>query len=203
MTPIIVSGDEATKLIDAQVKGKRYEPKQINSLPSQFTKWIDRNGDRINIANNRGTLPYWIKDNPKFARITTAKETVIQGMDKSDKSKDVKDLRDWAKRNIAKKTIYHNELGKDIIFTVNGIKEYLNQPHSHYIEKNQLIKDIQNIIRDSTYKGFTNYKGRISHVFEIEIKGDKSWIIANEHKGRGIILYSISDNEKVLTDIKK
>jgi hypothetical protein len=63
MTPILVSGDEATKLIDAQVKGEKYEPKQIKEVPLRFQKWVEENNDRINVANNRGTLPYWIGDN--------------------------------------------------------------------------------------------------------------------------------------------
>jgi hypothetical protein len=69
MTPILVSGDEATKLIDAQVKGEKYEPKQIKKVPLPFQKWVEENNDRITVANNRGTLPYWIKDNAKFAGI--------------------------------------------------------------------------------------------------------------------------------------
>jgi hypothetical protein len=68
MTPIIVSGDEATKLSDAKANGKTYTPKQIK-MPSQFKKWIENNKDRVDKANNRGTLPYWIKDNPKAAGI--------------------------------------------------------------------------------------------------------------------------------------
>ena len=122
---------------------------------------------------------------------------------KKENSKAIRELRNWARENLAKKSVYNDELGKEIKFTVNGVKEYLNQPHKYYLEKNQMIKDIQNIIKNSEYKGFTNYKGRISHIFEIEIKDSKSWIIANEYQGRGVILYSISDSEKVLANIKK
>ena len=96
-------------------------------------------------------------------------------------SKIIKDLRCWAKEHLAKKSIYHTDFGKDIIFTINGIKEYLNQPHKYFFEKNQMIKNIQRIIKNSEYKGFTNYKGRVSHIFEIEINDSKSWIIAHEY----------------------
>jgi hypothetical protein len=77
MTPIVVSGDEATKLIDAKVRGEKYEPKRIKSVPSQFQKWIENNTDRIEAANNRGTLPYWIKDNAKFIKVTTSEYPYI------------------------------------------------------------------------------------------------------------------------------
>ena len=115
----------------------------------------------------------------------------------------IKELRAWAKENIAGKEVYHNELGSTVHFTNNGIKEYLNQPHKYYFEKNQMIKDIQRIIESSEYKGSTIHKNRISHIFEIEINKDKSWIIANENDEKKIQFYSISDNEKVLTGVKK
>ena len=70
MTPIIVSGNEATKLIDAQIAGEEYTPKQIESMPPQFNKWINDNRGRLNRANTRGTLPYWVKNNAKFAGIS-------------------------------------------------------------------------------------------------------------------------------------
>jgi len=72
MTPIQVSGDEATKLSDAKAKGETYIPNRIKSVPSQFQKWMENNKDRIDKANRRGTLPNWIKDNPKFAGIKTS-----------------------------------------------------------------------------------------------------------------------------------
>lgn len=122
---------------------------------------------------------------------------------KKDNSKVIKELRSWAKENLAKKTVYNDELGKDIKFTISGIKEYLNQPHKYYFEKNQMIKDIQSVLKNSEYKGFTKYMGRISHIFEIKIKDDKSWIIANEREDGKVTFYSISDSDKVLKDIKK
>jgi hypothetical protein len=54
------------KMVDAEVNGEKYTPKQIKSVPSQLQKWMDENKDRIDAANNRETLPYRIKDNVKF-----------------------------------------------------------------------------------------------------------------------------------------
>ena len=113
-----------------------------------------------------------------------------------------KELLVWAKENLIQKEVFHNELGENIKFSVKGIKEYLNQPHEFYYEKNETIKDIQNIIKDSEYMGFVHFKDRVSHIFEIEIRGIKSWLIANE-RGKEITFYSISDSPKVLTYIKK
>ena len=131
------------------------------------------------------------------------KDAITQNLNKNEYSISIKGLRDWAKNNLANQSIYHDVFGKNIEFTVKGIKEYLNQPHKHYFEKNQMIKNIKKVLKRSEYKGFTKYNGRISHIFEIKIKDDASWLIANEYQGRGIIFYSISDSEKVLTGIKK
>ena len=92
---------------------------------------------------------------------------------------------------------------KKIEFTGKGIKEYLYQPHKHFIEKNELIKDIKSVISESTYKGVTEHKDRKSHIFEIEIVGEKSWLIVNEEQKGRINFYSVSDSERVLIGVKK
>jgi hypothetical protein len=63
MTPILVSGDEATKIIDAQVKGETYTPKQITEPPQALKDWLRINSDRITRAQAKNTLPYWLNDN--------------------------------------------------------------------------------------------------------------------------------------------
>lgn len=67
--PVLINESEFGKLVAAEIRGEKYEPEQINSVPSQFQKWMGKNSGRIDTANNRGTLPYWIKDNSKFAGI--------------------------------------------------------------------------------------------------------------------------------------
>jgi hypothetical protein len=116
---------------------------------------------------------------------------------------DIKSLLYWAKSNLKGKTITLKSFNQPIRFTTKGIKEYLNQPHQYYHEKNELIKNIEDILKESEYKGVTHHKGKCSHIFEITINRHKSWIIANENEGREIAFYSISDNEKVMTEIKK
>ena len=113
-----------------------------------------------------------------------------------------KELFAWAKKDLAQKNVFHEKFDNHINFSVRGIKEYLNQPHEFYYEKNEMLKDIQNIIKGSEYRGRVEYKERISHIFEIEINGKNSWLIANE-RGGVTTFYSISDKSTVLTGIKK
>ncbi len=109
---------------------------------------------------------------------------------------------------LKEETLTHPEFSREIQVTGKSIKEWLNQPHEHYPEKNELLPDIQNIIARSQYLGWTPYhKGNVmyvkSHIFEIVLGGSKSWIIVREDVNGTMLLYSISDSDKVLTDIKK
>jgi len=120
-----------------------------------------------------------------------------------EKRMDAKTARVWAKENIQSSTIVHPKFPKTILITGGGINEFTNQPHKHFYQKNALLKDIQTVLERSKYMGITSHKGKMSHIFEIELMSEKSWIIANEYDGRGVVLYSISDSENVLKDIKK
>ena len=42
----------------------------VDDVPENFKKWVTDNADRIEKANNRGTLPYFLKDNATFAGIS-------------------------------------------------------------------------------------------------------------------------------------
>ncbi|GHV31589.1 hypothetical protein FACS1894177_06510 [Bacteroidia bacterium] len=112
-------------------------------------------------------------------------------------------VREWAKENLKGESVRHGELKEEINFSMKGIKEYLNQPHEFYNIKNEMFRDIKNILKNAAYKGITYYKGRKSHIFEVEIKGKKSYLIANENLSGEIFFYSITDNNKVLKGITK
>ena len=58
-------------------------------------------------------------------------------------------------------------------------------------------------ISKSKYVGVSNYKDRISHIFEVELRGEKSWIIVGDDKIKGVFIHSISDKESILKGIKK
>ena len=79
----------------------------------------------------------------------------------------------------------HKDFPVRVKMTGKSIKEFLNQPHKFKKEKNELIKNIGAIFAGSDYKGYTEYHKdnpmiKYSHVFEIELNGEKSWIIVRE-----------------------
>jgi hypothetical protein len=51
----------------------RDKDNEVNDVPDHFKKWVEDNEGRIEKANNRGTLPYFLQDNAKFAGISVNK----------------------------------------------------------------------------------------------------------------------------------
>ena len=70
--PILKTPEELQKENKQILNGEKTDTKSVNEIsdvPENFKKWVDENKDRIEKANNRGTLPYFIKDNSKFSSI--------------------------------------------------------------------------------------------------------------------------------------
>lgn len=91
-----------------------------------------------------------------------------------------KELLQWAKETLSGKEISREEVPLPIRFTTKGIKEALNQPHKHYIEKNEALKDIIERIQQGKYIGEKkDDKGRniIFHYIETQIAGEASTIV--------------------------
>lgn len=87
-----------------------------------------------------------------------------------------------------------------------GIKEWLNQPHEHQYIKNELLLDLENVIKDAVYMGTGIDKHDTSvktHIFEISIFNDKSWIIVREFTDGKSLIHSITDGQNILNIIKK
>jgi len=114
-----------------------------------------------------------------------------------------KEISTEAKETLRSQIIRHPKLDKNIGISGGGIDEWLNQPHKHYAEKNEMLLNIKSVIEKSDYLGTTKYKGRDCHIFETELCGDKTWIIVTDVAGRGLSIHSISDGEEILKDIKK
>ncbi len=121
--------------------------------------------------------------------------------------KRAKELRKIASEKLKNTEVECPNLNEKIRFKKKGIKEFLNQPHKHYGQKNELILNIENVIKNSTYKGVSEYKSNPTeprvHLLEIEIENEKSWLIIKENKQEGLLFYSISDSEKILNHTKE
>ena len=194
-----------------QVRKSKYpvsDSEKASELGKQATTVIGKDGRntaamfRFNPGKEKVIFP---ESHPYFNELNKGSKKALE---RAYATQRVKELRAWAKENIAGETVSNKGLEKAINITNTGIKEFLNQPHMQYAEKNELVKDIKNIVANAKYLGKKKYhkenqKIVSSHIFEIKIKGKKSWLIAREDINGNINLYSISDSDKVLLGIKK
>ena len=63
-----------------------------------------------------------------------------------------KEIRDEAKRILLGKVLFHPYFPHDIYINVSGIKEWLNQPHKHYAEKNEALLQLPELLLSSVLK---------------------------------------------------
>lgn len=100
------------------------------------------------------------------------------------------------------KEVFRNPgFGKEIHVTGKSIKEWLNQPHKRYAEKNELLLQIREVLQKAGYLGYGIDKhdvGTVAHLFETVVGKEKSWIIVREYANGEVNLHSISDSDNIL-----
>ncbi len=115
-----------------------------------------------------------------------------------------KEYFNYARQKWKHQKIKIKSLDKPIEFSSTALKEFVNQPHKFKKEKNNLLFNLDNVLKNSKYVGVKpDYKNNPNvlqiHLLEVLIKKEKSYFIVREMKDTGkLILYSISDSEKVL-----
>lgn len=78
-TPILADIDELDKIEEAMEAGKPYHsPNEVTDMPKNFKEWAAENKERIEKAQKRGTLPYFIKDNKKTVEKIINPPTALQ-----------------------------------------------------------------------------------------------------------------------------
>ena len=105
-------------------------------------------------------------------------------------------------------TISNPDFNHEVLVTGGSIREWTNQPHKEYAEKNSILKHIAKVFREANYIGVVdNFKQKPgviqSHLFETNVLGELSWIIVREYEIGEFILHSISDSDKIKTGIRK
>lgn len=201
--PILMTEDEFWEW-----DGRGEEPSgsvnEIKDVPDNFKRWAEKNSSRIAAAKKRGTLPYFVRDNEKTV------ERVIRNINRAEKTTSPLTEEDKIRRRLikdeAKKSIRGVEMsnlyyGHPITISSKGINEWLNQPFSEYMVKNEALLKIPQIINGSQYLGWgidRHDPGMKMHLFETMIGNTKSWIIVREtYRGKNFI-YSISDQPSIL-----
>lgn len=117
-----------------------------------------------------------------------------------------KEIREEATATLKGMPLNNAGFEKIIRVTTKGIKEFLNQPHEHYAQKNEMLLRMQTVISEARYMGCGTDKHDPDvkvHLFETLLEGKKSWIIVKEYPNGETNLYSISDSENILRVLKE
>lgn len=128
---ILQTEDEFFRDSDGKYRGSVNEVKDV---PPQFKEWLGKNGDRIAAAEERGTLPYFLRDNrwawqEEAARPDEKVEYTNTALDLAEKrhaertEEQVKAIKGrWAERQRA---IRNSDRVMRLVGSVPGMREYL------------------------------------------------------------------------------
>ena len=199
--PIMEDIDSFQARQEALLRGEEVTPPhEMDKLPSNFTKWTERNRERISKAKRNGTLPYQIRDNYKVK----PDGTLIyrpQSQVKEIRARWIKRCRNVyttrAKQTLLGTTAHHPKIG-NVYFSATGIKEAINQPHEFLYEKNRAILEVKERIARGRYLGSvpdTKGRNQTYHYIETRIAKRPSYIVLKETNGK-TVFYTITDNKK-------
>ena len=82
---------------------------QITEPHEGFREWMKENVDRVERARERGTLPYWVKDNPQLLEGMTAKKVEPALREIIGEKKDIHDMFDTSSPESKVRMALHNE----------------------------------------------------------------------------------------------
>lgn len=138
-----------------------------------------------------------------------AKVKVEPRHDRDEKySERTKEIKKEAAASVKGMELVNKDFNHKIRIGQKNVKEWLNQPHEHYAHKNEMLLTIGEVFKKAKYVGAVSKYKDIpkliqSHLFEVKILGDKSWIIVREYEDGSYRLHSITDSEKILQFLKK
>ena len=182
------------------------DPKQAMKDGDEMTDDIKQRIFRYNAGKDLKLFP---PKHPFYKAPAAAKKTINEINEEKKKeqtAKRRKEIRAYMADHLNDQ-LKNPDFSKTVTMSGGTVKEFLNQPHVHYMEKNELLMDIKKIFKKAKYLGINptyEKKGlKYSHIFEIEIIGDKSWLLVREYTDGRCFLYSCSDNKKIATGLQK
>ena len=197
--------------IEPAQRGLENNPGKDGKMFNDTHPYFPKNCNQCSFYKNRGfknKVKTWFSNQEKDCFNCPFFKDCISEQDKNRslrlRAKKIKEEVEFLKES--KPT--NKEFPHSINVYATGIKEWLNQPHKHYKEKNELLTSFLDVFYNAKYRGSTDdNKERDgvehTHVFEIELNKEKSWILVHEMKWGEYKLHSISDNVNVTKDLKK
>ena len=186
---------------------------KVDRVPDSFNKWVKNNEIRINRAlSGQASMPFFLKDNKGAMekaleqKLSPPQNPFVNGKRAFDEFGKAsveykeyrKELQTYAKKAFAGKIVFNHV---PILISTKGIKEYLNQPHTDYLEKNELVRNLPNLIEKSIFVGrIEDYKGKEDVdsclLFRTSELTTESLLIILQKKNGTYLFYSISDKLK-------
>ena len=107
---------------------------------------------------------------------------------------------EYGRKYLIGRTLSLPGFNRAVTFTMRGIKEAANQPHRHFLEKNEAVRNILNVAAESLYIGWRHDDTKRNYIyryFQITLAGDDSFIVIRENTDTKLIdFYSIVDAMK-------
>lgn len=115
VTPILVDAEEMAKVNEAFLKGEKYIPKgqRVTEYPDNFKDWVREHAEDIADARDRGTEPYFIRNNagvideilnPQPKELSIAEKAALRHASRTPEQEDAI-RRAWEQRNHEREVI--------------------------------------------------------------------------------------------------
>jgi len=112
---------------------------QITELPDSMKQWLSDNADRVEKAAEKGTLPYWMKDNPKYVGVKqTAQAEPEKNIHSTTSNTTITPETDRAAfRQLQKETL--REIGENGKIDINNRNIYTSHLYCAKTDRKELI----------------------------------------------------------------
>ena len=119
--PVLAKDEEIDEMLEKILDGENTATVpcdgKLTELPKHFTDWMDENESRINGARERGTLPYFIRDNERLINPPTAEQIAKQRHEARTPEQIESIKKAWWER----KATYH--YGNNVVNIIDGISD--------------------------------------------------------------------------------
>lgn len=119
--PVLAKQEELDEMLDKILDGGNPATveceEKVKELPSQFTGWMQANEQRIKDATEKGTLPYFLRDNEKVIYPPTAKE-IAKARHEARTEAEANAI--WQRWNVRKATYHY---GNNMLRVMGGISD--------------------------------------------------------------------------------
>ena len=107
-------------------------------------------------------------------------------------------LLSFGKNQLKGMVVKNGKSNIEIKISLKGIKEFIDQPHDFFIEKNELLRNLPDLLKKAEYLNRTFWKDRDTYVFETSVCGQKNYFLVNKQDDGIYYFHSITDSDKVL-----